>query len=335
MSSTRSIISPPVFAKDATTVIPPTPVAGVSYRDPAAGPTSSADGWPYAERVNSAEFNQIMFQLSSLISILDTRGVLGWSSGVDYTSTSVAWGSDGALYIWLQASGPSGVGAKDPVSEPTYWALFNKGGSLTATANGSFTVPAGVTSISISGVAGGAGGGCCIGGSSQTAGPGSGGGAGQSVIDLVVAVTPGQVIPYTIGAAGAGAINVGTPATNGGNTTVGTAGAILSLTGGTAGISGSNAAGTLPGPNGGAGFPAGGDAMDSIPNQASVSGSGASTPFGGGGQPSRSGSDGGFNGKNASGFGSSGSGASGYYAPGVGPIRTGGNGAPGLLTFKW
>lgn len=121
MSSTRSVIAPPPFAANALTVIPPTPVAGVSYRDPTAGPASSPDGWPYAERVNSAEWNQIMFQLSSLVSIMDKKGVLGWSSDVDYTEASVQFGSDGVLYQWLQASGPNNGGAKDPVSEPTYW----------------------------------------------------------------------------------------------------------------------------------------------------------------------------------------------------------------------
>lgn len=122
MSSTRSIIAPPPFAANALTVIPPTPVAGVSYRDPAAGPASSPDGWPYAERVNSAEWNQIMYQISSLVALVDKKGVLGWSSAVDYTESSIVFGSDGALYVWLAISGPAGPGAKDPISEPAFWA---------------------------------------------------------------------------------------------------------------------------------------------------------------------------------------------------------------------
>lgn len=121
MASTRSIIAPPAFAKDASTVIPPTPIAGVSYRDPSAGPASSPDGWPYAERVNSAEFNQIMYQLSSLVEILDSKGILGWSDLVDYTVPAVQFGSDGNLYKWLQASGPANGGAKDPITNPSYW----------------------------------------------------------------------------------------------------------------------------------------------------------------------------------------------------------------------
>lgn len=127
MSSTRSIIAPPPFAASALTVIPPTPIAGVSYRDPVAGPASSADGWPYAERVNSAEFNQLVFQWSSLLSIMDLKGLLGWSDLKDYTEDAIAFGSDGKVYKWLQESGPgTGAGVRDPISEPSYWREFGE-----------------------------------------------------------------------------------------------------------------------------------------------------------------------------------------------------------------
>lgn len=129
MSSTRSTIAPPPFAANALTAIPATPVAGVSYRDPIAGPASSADGWPYAERVNSAEFNQIMFQLSTLASIQDKKGVLGWSSDVDYTEPAIAFGSDGLMYKWASASGPNNGGAQDPTTQPSaFWELFGAPG---------------------------------------------------------------------------------------------------------------------------------------------------------------------------------------------------------------
>lgn len=123
MSSTRNVIAPPPFAANALTTIPPTPVAGVSYRDETAGAASSPDGWPYAERVNSAEFNQILYQLSSLVAILDKKGVLGWSSDVNYSEAALAFGSDGVLYNWLSASGPALGGAKDPSggANPTFW----------------------------------------------------------------------------------------------------------------------------------------------------------------------------------------------------------------------
>ncbi|WP_242487877.1 glycine-rich domain-containing protein [Pseudomonas sp. TH31] len=99
------------------------------------------------------------------------------------------------------------------------------------TANGSFTVPVGVTKIWLSGCAGGGGGGACPGGTSAIASGGGGGGAGQPVIKLQVTVTPGQVVPIVIGAAGNGA-SAGVAATAGGNTLVGPSGALLVLSGG-------------------------------------------------------------------------------------------------------
>lgn len=128
MSSTRSVISPGIFADAASTTIPPTPVAGVSYRDPVAGPLSVPDGWPYAERVNSAEFNQLMYQYSSLLSIIDKQGILGWTDLVDYTVPAIVFGSDGVIYTALQASGPSTT-ARDPISSPLYWKEFGASAS--------------------------------------------------------------------------------------------------------------------------------------------------------------------------------------------------------------
>jgi hypothetical protein len=203
------------------------------------------------------------------------------------------------------------------------------------TANGSFTVPAGVTKIWLSGCAGGGGGGACPGGTSAIASGGGGGGAGQPVIKLQVAVTPGQVIPIVIGAAGIGA-SVGTAATAGGNTLVGTSGALLVLSGGNPGISGVNASGFVPGPTGGQGFPAGGDATDTVANVAAgYGGFGASGPFGTGGSSARSGTGSGYPGKPAYGFGAGGSGAGGYYAVGVGSAQPGAQGAPGLMIVEW
>lgn len=152
MSSTRSIISPPPFAANALTVIPPTPVAGVSYRDPIAGPASSPDGWPYAERVNSAEFNQIMYQLSSLISIMDEKGILGWSDAKDYPSPSIQFGSDGNLYFWIQASGPGLGGARDPISNSLYWRRAYQGtGQLLRTSV--YSIVSGTQRVSVDGSA--------------------------------------------------------------------------------------------------------------------------------------------------------------------------------------
>ena len=91
---------------------------------------------------------------------------------------------------------------------------FNGFGQTTETfnASGTFTVPAGVSSITVEAWgAGGAGGGSRI----QDVG-GSGGGGGAYVLRTYT-VAEGQVINYTVGAGGVGSNNNGT---NGGNTTI-------------------------------------------------------------------------------------------------------------------
>lgn len=122
MSSTRDFKSPGIFAEDATTVIPPTPIAGVAYRDAVSGTVDTPNGWRYGTRVDSQDWNQVMFMITSMLAMMDTKGVLGWSSSVDYTEAAIAFGSDGKLYSWVQASGPgTGAGVKDPVTNPLYW----------------------------------------------------------------------------------------------------------------------------------------------------------------------------------------------------------------------
>ena len=222
MSSTRSIISPPPFASTALTVIPPTPVAGVTYRDETAGPASSPDGWPYAERVNSAEWNQIMYQLSSLVSIMDHKGVLGWSDLVDYSEASVQFGSDGILYAWLQASGPSLGGAKDPVSNPTYWKNLRSGqliGVQTFAASGTYTPSSGMATCIIEAVGAGGGAGSAVAsGAGQVSIPG-GGSSGAYALGKFTAAAIGASQAVTIGVGGVG--GVGGPGGSGSSTSVG------------------------------------------------------------------------------------------------------------------
>lgn len=92
--------------------------------------------------------------------------------------------------------------------------------SVTFTANGSWTVPAGITRIMIYGCGGGGGGG---GGSGSAAsGAGGGGGGGASLAHWCpVNVTPGDVLSITVGAAGPGG---GGGTAGGGTATSGTVG---------------------------------------------------------------------------------------------------------------
>lgn len=120
MSSTRDVKSPGIFAENASTAIPPSPIQGVAYRDAVNGTGDIADGWPYAEKVQSQDWNQIMFLMTSMLGILDKNGMLGYSSTVDYELPAVTHGSDGEFYQALQPNGPS-TSVQDPVSSPTYW----------------------------------------------------------------------------------------------------------------------------------------------------------------------------------------------------------------------
>lgn len=120
-------------------------------------------------------------------------------------------------------------------------------GFATLTTSGSFTVPAGVTELCISAVAGGGGGGSGGGGDSSFFGGGGGsGGAGESVVKRKFAVAPGTVINITIGSGGVGSIAstaTGSAPTAGGNTVIGS---LITLHGGQPGINAGNGQTTAP-----------------------------------------------------------------------------------------
>ena len=166
------------------------------------------------------------------------------------------------------------------------------------TTSGNWTVPAGITTVWVSGCAGGAGGNTSF-----------SGGAGQPAIKSPLSVTPGHVLALAIGAAGAGGTTI-SGGTGGGNTVVTdstTSTVLLTLTGAAASGGGVSA-----------GYPSGGAlcAGSTLP--------GASGPFGGGGPAG--GNSGGTNGGPAYGYGAGG---------GQSQSATGGNGAPGLLILEF
>lgn len=123
MANTRTVVSPGVFVNSALTTIPPSPVAGVAYRDPAITVGTVNGGWPYALPVESAAANEILFRMSSMLAIMDVQGILGWNNTLNYAIGAVVMGSDGAAYQATQANGPSTT-VKDPVSEPFVWQNF-------------------------------------------------------------------------------------------------------------------------------------------------------------------------------------------------------------------
>lgn len=209
----------------------------------------------------------------------------------------------------------------------------------TLTTSGSFTVPAGVTELCISAVAGGGGGGSGGGGDSSFFGGGGGsGGAGESVVKRKFAVAPGTVINITIGSGGVGSIAstaTGSAPTAGGNTVIGS---LITLHGGQPGINAGNGQTTAPGGGYGQGFPTGSYGGDGNLNVGSGNGApGASSPFGGGGGAGRAGTDQGTDGTAGSGYGSGGGSGGGKYGTGSFVARggNGGNGAPGIVMIEW
>lgn len=120
MSSTRSVKSPGVWAADATTTIPGSPLSGVAYRRTSVVTADARGGWPFDTLVDSAEFNELLYRYTSLTDIMDRQGVLGWSDQVDYAVPAIVFGSDGVLYKSLGTSGPTTT-ARDPISNPAYW----------------------------------------------------------------------------------------------------------------------------------------------------------------------------------------------------------------------
>lgn len=180
----------------------------------------------------------------------------------------------------------------------------------TYTTSGSWTVPAGVTSITVQvWGAGGAGGG------STANNQGGSGGGGGAYSTRVIAVTPGQNIPFTVGVGG-----LGVAGANGGN---GTASTILTLTanGGTGGGANRGAIGTGGTATGGTTNTTGGNGVIGD-NRGRDGGNGANGGAGGAGNIN------GANGNNGSTPGGGGSG-------GEDATNRGGNGARGEIRITY
>lgn len=210
------------------------------------------------------------------------------------------------------------------------------------TANGTFTVPAGVTQLWATVVGGGSGGSGGTGGNSRYGGGyggvGGNGGSAKKNVDAIV-VTPLQAIVITIGAGGAGGVggagsSLTTPYSN--SAIAGTAGATgglssfgsyLSASGGIAsGVSNASATSTAYGLNGS-------DGMDSLLMRYTF---GDSTAIGGI-APIVAGVVAG-NGSTAPRYGGGGAGGAGGYASGIAIYTKGGNGgtgASGMVLIEW
>jgi hypothetical protein len=212
------------------------------------------------------------------------------------------------------------------------------------TSSGSFIVPAGVTTLFISGCGGGGGGGAGGGGANTGYGAGGAGGSGgQPGVRAPVSVTPGMALNVVIGAAGAAGakagngIGGGSGGSGGATTLTGSGFSTVTLVGGGGGNGGTNGSVNVSGgsPSGNT-FPAGSYGNDGNGGSPCMGGAGASGPFGGGGGAGRGGAGNGIDGFPGAGFGAGGGGGGGIYTNNTG--GTGGNGGAGvagLLIIEW
>ncbi|MDT3721407.1 hypothetical protein [Pseudomonas oryzihabitans] len=202
--------------------------------------------------------------------------------------------------------------------------------------SGTWTCPAGVTKVWISGCGGGGGGGGAAGYDGNNVsgtGAGAGGGAGNSVVRTPIDVVPGTSYAITIGGGGSGGLT-GAVASTGGQGTAGGStafGNLLTLAGGASGAPGNVSYGA-GGIATGIGATSGGDGQ--TVNKGGNGGSGGSGPFGTGGGGGRAGNANGQPGGNAAGFGTGGGGGGGGYAGTSGTGGAGGAGMPGLLIIE-
>lgn len=218
----------------------------------------------------------------------------------------------------------------------TGWAELSSAGKKFAkfTSTGTWTCPEGVTTIWVSGCAGGGGGGGGAGLAQPGAGGGGGGGAGQFVIMEPITVVPGTVYTITIGGGGAAGATAasGTAGKNGSTGGVTRFGGLLTLTGGQLGAGGdiNSGAGGFGSTNGGGGSD-GGDARGQL--SGGDGGSGGSGPYGTAGGGGRAGSGGGAVGRTGLGYGCGGGGGGGGY--GTAGTATGGAASAGLPGFLY
>lgn len=196
--------------------------------------------------------------------------------------------------------------------------------------SGTWTVPAGVTSIFVKMNGGGAGGGgAYTGGSYAAAGVGGGGG---EYAEGAFSVTPGDVLSYSVPNASAGGAGSASPTAgaNGGTTTFG---GLISAAGGVGGAAGLNgvASGGGTGGTGGSGggrrLPGGGGGFGVVPSSANAQGGqGGHSPFGGPGTSPNI---------NAAGTVGNGPGGGGAGGGAVSGGANGGNGAAGTLVIQY
>lgn len=120
-----------IWASAAHTTIPTTPIAGEPYRNTAFAIADAANGWRYYRVADSADFNQFVFLMSTVLNDVEQQGLLKWSNLTDYPLLGICRDPDNDLfYEAIAVSGPNNGGAKQPsLNIGTYWKKANFGAS--------------------------------------------------------------------------------------------------------------------------------------------------------------------------------------------------------------
>jgi hypothetical protein len=287
-----------------------------------------------------ADYGTVVYCSSSFVLTLPTTLGAGYQAWVKNTGTGVitltpSTGSlffpgaanAGAASVTLPysgtAEGPYNVSGVLLQCDGTNWhvvATNEAHGEQLFTVSGTWTAPAGCTTIWLDGCAQGAGGGGCITGAGATAG---GGGGGQSIVGSRYTVTPGTSYAVTLANSG-GSGGIGNNA--GANGSLAQFGGLITLSGGVGGSGSTGGTFVAGGAGGGAGASAGGGGSN-ITGPTSIGGTGGSSHWGAGG----AGQIGTLNGLGGSGYGAGGAGA----VTATGSSQTGGAGSAGFFRVKW
>jgi hypothetical protein len=193
------------------------------------------------------------------------------------------------------------------------------------TANGTFTIPAGITQVKVTVIGGGGGGAGCTAVATNIADGGTGAG---TAIKWLSSLTPGNTLTVTVGGGGNGGSSGANNGSNGNDSTVASGTQVISTITGAHGFGGTQANGGVSGGTGGGGTGGdinltGGGTMSCLTQTVGCPGGGTSLA-GPTGATAGTGTPG-----NAPGGGGGGAGN------GVGGAAAGGAGANGMVIFEW
>lgn len=128
-----------IFGSTASYPVPVNPTTGTSYRNNTITKQTAAKGWPFATVVDSADFNELMYRITTVLDAIEVQGILFWSEATDYVAGSIVRQTDGLtekFFEALQASGPSSQVRSPKDNIGTFWKEASIGGG----ASGGYTV---------------------------------------------------------------------------------------------------------------------------------------------------------------------------------------------------